>query len=177
MKEYHKLVSHHKNDPRKIEGGNNMKRILGILLALLMLLLTAVPAMAAEHSALYVYRELPLAEEELSTESTPVELLGDGSVYVVHVGDEWHVQVQTEYDEGVEIAYYWNAGEIHTFPVGEREAVITIPEADVGSVNQLQVQAVINDYTHEVFEVVDRFVYQVVIFPSECPENCTCNVS
>ncbi len=132
-----------------------MKRLLGILMVLVVALLLTAPALAEEEMELHVYL--------VGDDNSEVEM-EDGVQYTMNVGDKIHVQVQSEYTEGVKISYYWNTPNIHTFGLGELEATITIPDyAEPESVNLLQVQAIINDYTHNVHEVIGKYVFTITI--------------
>ena len=89
--------------------------------------------------------------------------LKNQQVLTLRPGAVFTVEVETPYTEGLEIAYYWNAGKINTFPVGQKTGRIVLPNYAEGTTNTLQVQAIINDYTHDIFEVIDIQLFTIKI--------------
>lgn len=130
---------------------SNLKGKVSLLLAIMMMMMTILPLAvvnAVEMSLIVKYSGVQLS---------------DGQTLTVNPGATIEVNVETPYTEGLEIAYYWNAGNIHTFPLGDKTATITIPSAAAGSNNTLQVQAIINDNTHNVHEVIGKYKYTIMI--------------
>ena len=134
---------------------SNIKGKVSLLLAIIMMTLTILPmTVGAATSAV----EMSLIVKYNGTQ------LKDGQTVTLNPGSKINVSVDTPYTEGLEIAYYWNAGKIVTFPIGNKTATIEIPQsAKAGSSNQLQVQAIINDDTHSIYKVIDKFVYTINI--------------
>ena len=141
---------------------NKLKGKLSLLLAAIMMIATFMPVFAVYASDV----DMSLVVKYNNTQ------LRDGQKLNIKPGSVINVSVDTPYTEGLEIAYYWNAGKINTFPIGQKTAKITLPNFAAGTTNTLQVQAIINDNTHGIHEVIDKFVYTI-----EVPEEVTTDIS
>ena len=132
---------------------NKLKGKLSLLLVAIMMMATFMPVFAVyakevNMSLLVKYNNTQLRE---------------GQTLNIKPGSVINVEVDTPYTEGLEIAYYWNAGKINTFPIGQKTAKITLPNFEEGTTNTLQVQAIINDNTHGIHKVIDKFVYTIQV--------------
>lgn len=131
---------------------NKLKSKLSLVLVAIMLMATFMPIFTVNAAV-----EMSLTVEYKGNE------LEEGKALNIKPGSVIDVTVNTPYTEGLEIAYYWNAGSIKTFPIGQKSAKITLPNFEEGTTNSLQVQAIINDYTHGINKVIDKFVYRIEV--------------
>ena len=134
---------------------NKLKGKLSLLLAVIIMMATFMPVLT-------VYAANTDVEMSLIVKYNNAQLK-DGQTLNIKPGSVIDVTVDTPYTEGLEIAYYWNGGAINTFPIGQKTGKITLPNFEAGTKNTLQVQAIINDYTHGIFKVIDKFVYTIEI--------------
>lgn len=102
-------------------------------------------------------------EETIMNVTKENEELPLNEVLKLSVGEEIAVHVDAPSPEGVQIAYYWDAGEINLFEIGQTDAIIKIPEEAVGTKHRLQVQAIVNNYTSQMFRRIGVNVYEVEI--------------
>lgn len=102
-------------------------------------------------------------EETIMSVTKENEELPLNEVLKLSVGEEIAVHVDAPSPEGVQIAYYWDAGEINLFEIGQTDAIIKIPEEAVGTKHRLQVQAIVNNYTNQMFRRIGANVYVVEI--------------
>ncbi len=133
----------------------NLKRKLLFAVLVVMMVISIMPVYASVHvgdidiSLIVKYNGQKLTE---------------GQELTLNPGDKIEVNVDIPYSEGVRITYYWNTPDIHVLAEGKTSATFTIPaDAEPGSVNYLQMQAIVNNYTYNIHEVIDKFHYTIKI--------------
>ena len=91
------------------------------------------------------------------------EVLPFGEVLKLATGEEVVVHVDAPSSEGVQVAYRWDDEDISLFEVGQTDVIIEIPEEEVGTKHQLKVQAIVNNYTMQIFRSIGVNVYEIEI--------------